>query len=281
VTKITKEETLRETYANGEASWKSVKMVEVMVSISGYSQATSGRYMQRSSRSEFEHKAETLKCTGRYSCRPLTLKVVDSTPPRWKSRRNRSAVKGTCTAMFNANEEQWNNVGIEAARMEERRKIDESEKIMEDPYGPVEAVMTSPVTTVRPDDPLEVVLPHFQHFTGLPVVNDNGQCVGVVSNIDVAKHAKKKSFSVKTTTVREVMTSPAYVIMTKAPVAYAAGLMLQHKIHRLPVVDNEGHVTGIITRTDIFEPLSPSWNAVYHAVLGDHSWRRNKVRPFY
>jgi len=165
---------------------------------------------------------------------------------------------------------------VEAAKMEERRKIDQSETLMDDPYGPVDAVMTKPVVTVRPEDTLESVLPHFAHFTGMPVVDEQGRCIGIISNIDVAKRVRAKKFSVKDTTVREVMTSPAYVIMEKAPVAYAAGLMLQHKIHRLPVVNAEGNVLGIITRNDIFEPLSPSWNSVYHGVLGDHSHSRSK-----
>lgn len=41
----------------------------------------------------------------------------------------------------------------------------------------------------------------------------------------------------------------------KAHVAEAAGLMLQHKVHRLPVVDERNVPIGIVTRTDVFEPL--------------------------
>lgn len=35
---------------------------------------------------------------------------------------------------------------------------------------------------------------------------------------------------------------------------------LQHKIHRLPVVDDEGKCVGIITRTDIFWALVGAWH---------------------
>jgi CBS-domain-containing membrane protein len=37
--------------------------------------------------------------------------------------------------------------------------------------------------------------------------------------------------------------------------ADAAALMLKHKVHRIPVVDNEAHVIGMVTRTDIFKAL--------------------------
>lgn len=41
----------------------------------------------------------------------------------------------------------------------------------------------------------------------------------------------------------------------KARVAEAAGMMLQHRVHRLPIVDERNVPIGMATRTDIFEPL--------------------------
>ena len=40
------------------------------------------------------------------------------------------------------------------------------------------------------------------------------------------------------------------------------------QIHRLPVVDESDIVVGILTRTDIYEPLMPSVNPVLHRVAG-------------
>ncbi len=58
-------------------------------------------------------------------------------------------------------------------------------------------------------------------------------------------------------TVGEVMSSPAITIEENKTVADAAGLMLKHDIHRVPVVarGKSGRCVGIITRTDIFEAL--------------------------
>ena len=42
------------------------------------------------------------------------------------------------------------------------------------------------------------------------------------------------------------------------------------QIHRLPVVDESNMVVGILTRTDIYEPLMPSVNPMLHRVAGLH-----------
>merc|ERR1711972_1022707 len=99
-------------------------------------------------------------------------------------------------------------------------------------------------------------------FTGLPVTNADGVCIGVISEKDLAAADELVRLSTKAApgdiddrTVGELMTKPAIVTTPKARVAYAAAMMLQNKIHRLPVVDKEGRLLGIITRTDVFEPL--------------------------
>jgi CBS domain-containing protein len=141
---------------------------------------------------------------------------------------------------------------------------------MIDPYGPIETVMSSPAVTVTADTTLDHVLKLFEKFTGLPVVDEGGRCIGIISNIDVAKHARKRADgSLPTTKVLDIMTTPAFVIVHHAPVAYAAGLMLKHKVHRLPVVDKDGVVLGIVTRTDVFEPLTEGSSRFLHFIVGE------------
>eukprot|EP00850_Spirogloea_muscicola_P013140 SM000088S23681 [mRNA] locus=s88:29741:30937:- [translate_table: standard] len=141
---------------------------------------------------------------------------------------------------------------------------------MEEPYGRVSGVMTSMVVTTSPEATLDSLFEHFEHFTGLPVCDDDGHCVGIVSNIDIHKYARGKGGfnGIAKTKVSEIMTAPAFVILDHAPVAYAAGLMLKHKVHRLPVVDKHGAVVGIVTRNDLFEPLIPQSSPLYHRLVG-------------
>lgn len=51
------------------------------------------------------------------------------------------------------------------------------------------------------------------------------------------------------------------VALTLVCSADAAGLMLQHKVHRLPVVTRTGECVGMLTRGDVFKPLVPGFTA--------------------
>lgn len=152
---------------------------------------------------------------------------------------------------------------------EDRRAIDRSERLMEDPYAPVEVAMSEPPVTTTPNVLLSEIMGQFERFTGLPVVDDKGQCVGILSDADILRYQKQQSTkSTAELRVRDVMTSPAIVIARHAPVAYAAGLMLKHKVHRLPVVDDSNVVVGVLTRTDIYQPLLPAVNPMLHRLVG-------------
>jgi len=125
-----------------------------------------------------------------------------------------------------------------------------------DPFTPVSTFCSTSLTAVAPDTSLRDVLPLFQQFTGLPVVDASGYPVGVVSDKDVAAFLQAGSHTMDTP-VSSVMSSPAITILDHSPLAYAAGKMLQFRIHRLVVVDGEGKATAMLTRSDVFQPLVP------------------------
>lgn len=100
-----------------------------------------------------------------------------------------------------------------------------------------------------PDQSLEEVDCHFAEISGLPVVDTDHRCVGVLSKTDRSKASDLK------TKVKEVMSSPAITLSADRTVSDAAVLMLKHKIHRIPVINSQAQVVGIVTRTDIFTAL--------------------------
>ncbi|NMG42112.1 CBS domain-containing protein, partial [Chelativorans sp. ZYF759] len=57
------------------------------------------------------------------------------------------------------------------------------------------------------------------------------------------------------TKISEVMTSPAITLSSDKTVMDAAVLMLKKKIHRLPVVNQDEKVIGIVTRADVLRVL--------------------------
>ncbi|KAJ1281638.1 hypothetical protein BS78_04G320800 [Paspalum vaginatum] len=110
--------------------------------------------------------------------------------------------------------------------------------------------MSKPVLVATADQTLEEVQCHFEAVSGLPVVDGSLRCVGVVVKNDRARasHGSK-------TKIAEVMTSPAITLSSDKTVMDAAVLMLKMKIHRLPIVNQDEQVIGIVTRADILREL--------------------------
>ena len=81
---------------------------------------------------------------------------------------------------------------------------------------------------------------------GIPVVDDNRMLVGIVTNRDLRF---QKDMSRK---IAEVMTSENLVTITEGDKQTdVAEVLLSNKIEKLPVVDNEGHLVGLITYKDL------------------------------
>lgn len=84
------------------------------------------------------------------------------------------------------------------------------------------------------------------HIGGIPVVDDDNHLVGIVTNRDLRfeRHLDK--------TVDDVMTKENLVTTDqKTDLAAAAQILQENKIEKLPVVDKEGHLVGLITYKDI------------------------------
>jgi len=115
--------------------------------------------------------------------------------------------------------------------------------------------MSTPVLMVTAEQMLEEVEGHFQFVSGLPVVDSARRCVGVVVKSDCsrASHGSK-------TKIAQVMTSPAITLSCDKTVTDAAALMLKKKIHRLPIVNQDNQVIGIVTRDDVLRALEAMLN---------------------
>ena len=107
--------------------------------------------------------------------------------------------------------------------------------------------MSTPVLMATADQTLVEVEGHFQLVSGLPVVDSARRCVGVVVKSDRARASHGSR-----TKIADVMTSPAITLSCDKTVT---ALMLKKKIHRLPIVDQDNQVIGIVTRDDVLRAL--------------------------
>jgi CBS domain-containing protein len=132
----------------------------------------------------------------------------------------------------------------------------------------VKDVMTTEVVSVTKNAGYrhiaELLTEH--HLTALPVVKPDGQVAGVVSEADLIRkqerheHPERKpGWGLRPTarakaaarTAAELMTAPAITISPDALLGTAARLMGARHIKRLPVIDADGTMVGIISRTDL------------------------------
>ncbi|MDE6668314.1 MAG: IMP dehydrogenase [Muribaculaceae bacterium] len=83
------------------------------------------------------------------------------------------------------------------------------------------------------------------HIGGIPVVDAERHLVGIVTNRDLRFQTDMNL------PISEVMTKDNLVTTTSPDLTEAAGILLRHKIEKLPVVDAEGKLAGLITYRDI------------------------------
>lgn len=133
------------------------------------------------------------------------------------------------------------------------------------PLPPMAAdLMSSPVRTIRPTttiDQARRILLRYGH-SGLSVVNDQDQLVGILSrrDLDIALHHGFGHAPVK-----GYMTAPVRTISLGTSLPEIELMMVTYDIGRLPVVE-QGQLVGIVTRTDILRQL----HQLKHPVLPTH-----------
>lgn len=139
---------------------------------------------------------------------------------------------------------------------------------------PVSSIMTNDVVCVRPDVTIgsltELLLD--LDLSGVPVVDDTGHAIGVVSKTDLIRHHRAlEDWSAAQVivdapfelgfrgehgapgTVADVMTHVVFTVPEEASISSAAAVMSYRNVHRLPVVNASGTVVGLLSSIDIVD----------------------------
>jgi CBS domain-containing protein len=117
----------------------------------------------------------------------------------------------------------------------------------------VRELMTTPIQTVSTADTLNCAAKTMlDHAIGcLPVVDDKGVLVGVLTDRDIALAGYEIGEALWKLRVDESMRRPVHTCRAEDDIAIAARLMREHRVHRLPVVDAGGRPIGMISLDDL------------------------------
>ena len=147
----------------------------------------------------------------------------------------------------------------------------------------VRDIMDTRIPTVTPQDSIETVV-HLmadQELPAVPVVNEGGRCVGIVTESDLVigdderdlrlphmislfggvvfldslKHFEERLRKATAANVEDMMTADPVTIGPDATVEEAARVIARKRHNRLPVVEH-GRLVGVVTRVDVLDALT-------------------------
>jgi len=123
------------------------------------------------------------------------------------------------------------------------------------PHVSVSEIMTRKPVVARPDDPLDKYIDVLskRRYRGIPVIDDQGKPVGLLMSSRVVEALARCAGNIR---VGDVMIANPPVINVSDDIYDVIGAMLTNNIGRLLVVDDEGKLVGIVTRTDILNRIA-------------------------
>ncbi|HEX4825068.1 MAG TPA: CBS domain-containing protein [Candidatus Polarisedimenticolaceae bacterium] len=121
------------------------------------------------------------------------------------------------------------------------------------------SLMVTHIATVKDDLPVEDLCDVLQaaHVNGLPVLNDGGELVGIVTEQDVlyGTMGGDNGDGHPALLVRDIMTSPAVCATGDTDVVELCRLMWGMRIHRIPIV-SDGRFVGMVSSLDLVRAVA-------------------------
>lgn len=151
----------------------------------------------------------------------------------------------------------------------------------------VRDIMTEKVITLSPGtgivEAARVLMEH--HINGAPVIDSDGRLVGILCRDDLIsqqkklplpsyfvvldgiiplispKHIAKEVDKIAATSVEQAMTAKPIAVTPETSIEDVASLMVDKKIHTIPVLDASGRLVGIVGKEDILKTVVPGYAA--------------------
>ena len=158
-------------------------------------------------------------------------------------------------------------------------------------HSKIGSVMTGEVVSAQYGTPFKEVAERLSeyHISGLPVIDADDKVVGVISETDLlvreaqdpdphrssrrlrlpwtSRAARKDRAKATARTAGQLMSTPPVCVHADNTIAEGARRMAQHKVERLPVVDDEDRLVGIVTRRDLLQVFLRADDEIRHEVI--------------
>jgi CBS domain-containing protein len=146
----------------------------------------------------------------------------------------------------------------------------------------VKDVMTTRVIAVRKNATFKEMAARLREHrvSAFPVLGDQDEVIGVVSEADlltkealefggkpVGLRHHREQVKAAGLTAEDLMTSPPVTIRPKDFVSHAARLMYARRVKRLPVVDDDGRLVGIVSRADLLSVYGRPDDDIRHDIV--------------
>jgi CBS domain-containing protein len=152
----------------------------------------------------------------------------------------------------------------------------------------VRDMMTTEVVTVEPSTPFKEIVARLagRRVSAVPVVDADGRVLGVVSEADLllkeeypdaeqdvplvwTRRRRIERKKAAGTCARDLMTAPPVTVPPTATVAEAARRMHAAGVKRLPVVDGDGRLPGIVSRADLLRVFARPDDAIRREIVDE------------
>jgi CBS domain-containing protein len=147
----------------------------------------------------------------------------------------------------------------------------------------VDSLAQKKVVTATPDDTVRELADRMdENGVGSLVIEDEDRPVGIVTDRDLTVRVLSEGLDPRDTTAAEVMTENPFCIRYDEPVYDLTELMSERGIRRVPVVDEDDDLVGIITLDDALRHLVDMGSnmaaviGVASPTLPDYWWKRGR-----
>jgi CBS domain-containing protein len=136
----------------------------------------------------------------------------------------------------------------------------------------VKSVMTTHLVCLAPDTPFKecVDMIRLHRIGALPVVDDSGRLLGILSKSDLLRKAERSTDpderKATARTAGEAMTRTVITSTEESSLTEAARLMHRAAIRHLPITDTDGKLVGMISRADLLKVFLRTDESIRHEI---------------